>query len=74
MEQMLDLHAQCLVLKRILDKKVNQHASELDAIDQIRKIVQESDGLLVDEYKRQLIEKREEVHCSNELRVGITEH
>ena len=58
---MLDLHARCLVLKRILDKKVLQHGMELDEIEEVKKNVQEGDSVFVEEYKRQLIEKREEV-------------
>ena len=59
---MLDLHARCLVLKRILDKKVLQHGMELDEIEEVKKNVQEGDSVFVEEYKRQLIEKREEVY------------
>ena len=59
--QLLDLHARCLVLKRILDKKIAQHLQDLEEIDKIRETVPESDSLLVDEYKRRIIEKREDV-------------
>lgn len=64
MEQMLDIHARCLVLKRILDKKLHQHGAELDEIDTIRQNVQEGDVLLVEEYKKQIIERREEVYVN----------
>lgn len=60
-----------MVLKRILDKKTSQHANELDEIDSIRNNVPDGDGLLVDEYKRRLIEKREEVIHVNPCHVGI---
>lgn len=60
-----------MVLKRILDKKTSQHAKELDEIDSIRKNVQDGDGVLVDEYKRKLIEKREEVIHVIPFHIGI---
>lgn len=60
-----------MVLKRILDKKTSQHANELDEIDSIRKNIPDGDGVLVDEYKRRLIEKREDVILVNPCHIGI---
>lgn len=67
-EQILDLHARCLVLKRILDKKVLQHGQELDEIESVKRNVQEGDVAFVEEYKRQIIEKREEVGLSKVIK------
>ena len=57
----LNVHAQCLVLKRVVDKITEQHNKEMKEIVNLRKSVPENDGLLVDEFQRQLEEKRREV-------------
>ena len=57
----LNVHAQCLVLKRVVDKITEQHNREMKEIVDLRKSVPENDGLLVDEFQRQLEEKRRKV-------------
>lgn len=57
-EQLLALHADCIVLKRILDKCVAHHEEEMAQIDEKVQKVSKDDAALLDQFKSKLLDKR----------------
>lgn len=57
-EQLLSLHADCIVLKRILDKYVAHHEEEMAQIDEKTQKVSKDDAALLDQFRSKVMEKR----------------
>ena len=57
-EQLLSLHADCIVLKRILDKCVAHHEEEMAQIDEKTQKVSIDDAALLDQFRSKVMEKR----------------
>ena len=57
-EKLLAIHADCIVLKRILDKCVARHEEEMAQIDEKMQKVSRDDGALLEQFKSKLLETR----------------
>lgn len=57
-EQVLSLHADCIVLKRILDKCVAHHQEEMAQINEKTQKVSKDDAALLEQFKSKVMEKR----------------
>lgn len=58
-EDMTKLHSDCVLLRRILDKRLKQNADDFAVIDTALHSVQGNDRQLVESFKEKLREKRE---------------
>ncbi|KAK8828322.1 hypothetical protein WA556_004736 [Blastocystis sp. ATCC 50177/Nand II] len=58
-EEMNKLHADCILLKRILDRRSQRHEADLASVNTVITTLQGPDAEIVKEYKRRLEEKRE---------------
>lgn len=56
---MSKLHADCILLKRILDRRSQRHEADLASVNTVITTLQGPDAEIVKEYKRRLEEKRE---------------
>ena len=59
---MMKLHADCILLERILDKKVRTHLKNLGDIEFVKGCVRGGDLELVKRYEEKLIEMRSAVN------------
>ena len=57
----MKLHADCALLKRILEKRLKQHQEELNKIEEVKKSIARSDRLLLQTYANRLKDMRSEV-------------
>ena len=55
---MMKFNANCVILKRILEKRLKQHQGELNEIEEMRKNISGSDQVLVQTYMNRLKEMR----------------
>ena len=58
-EDMTKLHSDCVLIRRILDKRLKQNADDFAVIDTALNAVQGNDRQLVESFKEKLREKRE---------------
>lgn len=63
---MMKLHADCVLLKRILDKKMKRHLADLEEIVSVQACVSGGDVELVKRYEERLANLRAEVCISLE--------
>lgn len=61
---MMKLHADCVLLKRILDKKMKRHLADLEEIGSVQTCVSGGDVELVKRYEERLSNLRAEVGIS----------
>ena len=59
---MMKLHADCILLERILDKKVRAHLKNLGDIEFVKGCVSGGDLELVKRYEEKLVEMRSAVN------------
>ena len=62
---MMKLNADCILLKRILEKRLAQHRGDLNEIEDVKKSVTGSDQLLVQTYANRVREMRSGVEIND---------